>query len=289
MNQLANIAFDPDQTAELVFSEKSGVNTTEDVLIAQVSENIRRGLPQVRPDYPNQETICLVAGGPSLEKTKHELIDLYWRGAKIVAVNGTYNWCIEKNIKPSAMVLMDARPFNARFVEQAVPKCKYFISSQCHPDAFELCRDRETFIWHAISAGERELELLDEFYFGRKNHHPITLGTTVSLRAISLLRLIGFLRFEIFGLDSCWMEGEHHAYEQPENGNEQPLPIWPKPRDHKIAPRRFLCSPWHAKQAMDFMELIKERGDLFQLNVHGDGLIAYIMRTSAELQLTEGA
>lgn len=38
------------------------------------------------------------------------------------------------------------------------------------------------------------------------------------------------------------------------------------------------------KQAQDFMELVQERGDAFNLNVHGPGLIATILRTGAQIQ-----
>jgi hypothetical protein len=42
-----------------------------------------------------------------------------------------------------------------------------------------------------------------------------------------------------------------------------------------------------AKQTEDFLQLIKERGELFQLNVHGPGIIAEMVRTGAELEIEE--
>ena len=123
---------------------------------------------------------------------------------------------------------------------------------------------------------------MEEYYF--KRMHPVTLGTTVTLRAISLLRMLGFQNFEIFGLDSCVMDGEHHAYEQKENNGEKLISVWPRVKGNKEA-KRFMCSVWQAKQAEDFLNLTKERGELFQLNVHGDGLIATMIRMGAEVDL----
>jgi hypothetical protein len=254
-------------------------------LLDQVAANIRRGLPQVMPYHPNDQTCLLVAGGPSLKTTEKELVEAFWKGGKVVAVNGAFQWCIDRNIRPSAVVLMDARQFNARFVETPVPDCQYLLSSQCHPDAFELCRGRNVLLWHALSAAEKEVEMLDEFYF--KRHHPITLGTTVTLRAISLLRMLGFQQFEIFGLDSCYMGEEHHAYEQAENDKELVCPVWLRPQGRDDLAKRFICSIWMAKQATDLLELVKERGELFELNVHGDGLIATMIRTGAQLETEE--
>lgn len=281
MNAAAQI--EPGRVKEIVF--KGGVNTPDEVLLAQVAENIRRGLPQAQPHPPNNTTAIIVCGGPSLKTTEKDLVKAVWAGGKVVAVNGSYNWCIERNIKPSAFVMLDAREFNVRFVEQEVEGCKYFLAAQCHPNAFELCRDRETIIWHAMSAGEAEQALLDEYYF--KRYNPITLGTTVAMRAISLMRMLGFMRMAIFGLDSCWFGDEHHSYEQSENNGERRMSVWLRPHDRDDKAQRFICSPWMAKQAEDFLQLVKERGDMFSLNVHGPGLIATILRTGAELA-TEG-
>lgn len=277
--------FDIAKVHDLEFSKDCRVNTSDEVLLEQVATNIRRGLPQAMPYQPNDNVAVLVCGGPSLKETERDIVEAVWRGGKVIAVNGAYQWCIDRNIRPSAMVLMDAREFNARFVETPVLDCHYLLASQCHPKAFELCRDRKVTIWHALSAGDKEVELLDAFYW--KRHHPVTLGTTVALRAISLMRMLGFLHFEIFGLDSCWLGGEHHAYQQPENNGERTIAVWSRPQDRDDLARRFICSVWQAKQAEDFLGLIKERGDLWQLNVHGPGLIATLVRTGAVLDKEE--
>jgi hypothetical protein len=274
---------EPERVKEIMFT--GGVNTTDEQLLKQVNENIRRGLPQAMEYQPNNQTAVLVCGGPSLKTTEKDLVKAVWNGGKVIAVNGSYQWCIDRNIKPSMFVMLDAREFNARFVETPVDDCHYMLASQCHPKAFELCRDRKVTIWHAMSAGEEEQKLLDEYYFTR--YRPVTLGTTVAMRAISLLRMLGFTRIEIFGLDSCWLGEEHHAYPQSENNGERKMSVWlrPKARDEKAI--RFMCSPWQAKQADDFLNLTRERGPLFDLNVHGDGLIASLIRLGAELHIEE--
>ena len=278
-----NLAFQPEHTKKIEFSPLSGCNTPDDVVMAQVNENIRRQLPQVQPYASNGETALIVASGASLRDTEKELRDLVWSGGKIVALNGAYRWCIEHNLKPSACIILDARESNAEFVHEPVEGCRYLLAAQCHPRAFDYCRDREVFIWHACTGGDAEHDVLKEYYFNRV--YPITLGTTVGVRAISLLRMLGFPRFELFGLDSCWTGNEHHAFPQKENEKDKRFRVWLRPegRDDKVL--RFECAPWHMKQAEDFQTLIRERGNLFQLNVHGEGLIASILRTGAEIQM----
>lgn len=281
---MAGNDFDVSKVHELTFSDECRVNMPDEVILEQVAQNIRRGLPQARSYQPNDGTIALVCGGPSLKTTLPELREVIEAGGKVVTVNGAYQWCIDQGIRVSMQIVIDAREFSTRFVETPVKSCQYFLAAQCHPKAFELCRDREVTIWHVLSAGEPELKLLKEYYFDHLA--PVQIGTTVAIRALSLLRMLGFMKFEIFGLDSCLLDNEHHAYAQTENDNELICSIWIKPKEGDQPKRRFRCTAWMAKQAQDFIELTQERGELFLCNVHGDGLIAAMIETGAEL--TEG-
>lgn len=266
------------------FDPEAGTNVDEVELLKNVFVNIRRQLPQVWPHQPNPEIALLVCGGPSLAESIDELKEAYFRGGKIVTVNGAYRWCLDHNLKPSATVVMDGREFNSRFVDELVPNCKYLLASQCHPTTFDICKGRDVHIWHTCSGGERELEMIRKYYFGRTN--PITIGTTVAIRAISLLRMLGFLRMETFGLDSCWMDGDHHAYWQPENDGDQRIQVSLRPTKNGVMSdiaHNFICAPWHIRQAEDFKTLTQQRGDLLQLNVHGRGLIATMIKTGADL------
>jgi hypothetical protein len=274
--------FDITKTHPVQFSDECRCNVSDEVILQQIAQNIRRGLPQARPHAPHPYPALLVCGGPSLASTQQELVDAPWRGGKIVAVNGAFQWCIDHNIRPSAVIMLGAREFNARFVAPNVPECNYLLAGQCHPAAFDLCKGRSVFIWHALTAGQAELDMLDAFYW--KQHWPVSVGTTVGIRAISLLRMLGFDSMEIFGLDSCWLDGKHHGYAQKENDEEPAISVWLRPEGRDDLAKQFYCAPWMMKQAEDFQELIRERGNLFRLAVHGPGLIAEILKTGAELE-----
>jgi hypothetical protein len=56
------IPFDPKRVMEIAFSPDCRVNVTDEQLLAQVAENIRRGLPQAMPYDPNPDVAILVAG-----------------------------------------------------------------------------------------------------------------------------------------------------------------------------------------------------------------------------------
>ena len=259
--------------------EVGGVNTDVDQVVSNVQSSIRRQLPQVRPYQVQPTPIALVAGGPSLSSTLGELRDAIFRGCKVATVNGAYQWCIDRNIKPDMAIALDARPGNAEFFETSVPGCKYLLASQSSPEMFDVVDGRDVFIFHALSYESVETPILDEFYM--KAYTPVTGGSTVTVRALSLLRMLGFLRMDVFGFDSCWMGRKHHAYRQELNDADKRIRVVMRVGD--ADDRTFWCAPWHVKQLDDFKMWVKERGHLCDLHVHGDGLIAHTMKTGARL------
>ncbi len=258
-----------------------GVNVPVQQILANVQSAIRRQHPQVRPYQPQVAEVALVAGGPSLLHTIDELREAIFRGCRVCAVNGSYDWLIEHNFKPDMAVLLDARPDNAEFVRQSVPGCKYLLASQCAPAVFDVVEGRDVYVFHALSYDDEESPILDAYYNGRNRYAPVTGGSTVTIRALSLLRMLGFLRLDVFGFDSCWMGHVHHAYPQVLNNQDKRLVITVKVDGHDE--RQFHCAPWHLRQWEDFQMWVKERGHLCDLHVHGDGLIAWMMKRGAQL------
>jgi hypothetical protein len=261
------------------------VNVSDETILTNIRSAIRRGHPQVRGDAPKMDHIVLVGGGPSLADTEHELVALVHAGAKIATLNGAYHWCLARHLRPSMQIVMDARPTNVRFLEPYVPACTYLLASQCHPDLWEAVEGRErVWIFHALNPESPERSVLDTYYAGQ--WQGVGGGTTVATRALALLRMLGYLRFDLFGIDSCWMGDQHHAYDQPENQRDRRIRLTVTP-DGATEGRTFTCAPWHVKQFEDFLQMIRVNGQHFLLHVHGDGLLAYAMRSSS-VTLAEG-
>lgn len=249
------------------------VNTSDEGLLANVRRAIRRGHPQMRPGPARPERVCLVGGGVSLAETEADLRALYFEGALVVTLNGAYHWCRERNIRPSTQIVMDARASNARFVTPYVPRCRYVLASQCAPETWDAVADYpDVWIWHAATASSALAEELDAFY--AEKWYGVGGGTTVATRALSLLTLAGWRRFDLFGIDSCWLDGAHHAYPQPENEADQRIALTVARGE---TARTFELAPWHLKQFEDVLQMIRVNGDVFQLAVHGRGLLAYAL------------
>lgn len=255
-----------------------GRNAKIDLICNNIKHSITLGLPQVFPMGQQAQRVCIVGGGPSLEDTFDELLKQYWEGAKIIALNGSYNWLVEHRIKPSAHVIIDAREFNARFIGEHVPGCKYFIASQCAPGVFAKVIDREIYIIHCCS-NDTEKDILREYYLG-DNWKPVIGGSTVALRAIGLFVMLGYRYLDLYGVDSCYRDDKHHVYEQEENETDEVKTLL-------CGDRYFKCAHWMANQQRDFLTFIAKDGNKFSLNVHGDGLLAYVLEASAQIRLED--
>lgn len=254
------------------------MNTTEDRLLVNIAAAIRRGHPQMRTGQVHPQRICLVGSGPSLADTEGELRQLLWDGAILVTMNGAYHWCRERNLKPQTQIVMDARASNARFVQPYVPKCNYVLASQCDPAVWDAVAEYpDVWIFHAVTKASegQTAELLDRYYGGQ--WLGIGGGTTVATRAINLLRTVGYVRFDLFGIDCCWLGDAHHALPQPENDHDKPSTVTVSVRGSTETVTRQV-SPWHLKQYEDFLTVMHVNGQHFLLEVHGSGLLAETMR-----------
>lgn len=255
------------------------VNTSRETIIDNIRNSIQRQLPQLYPHPENPQHVALIGGGWSLDDTYEELRQLYFDGVKLVALNGSAKWLMERNLRPSMHIILDARAENAQFI-QPIPKIKRFFASQVNDLVFETAayQGDEVYIFHAIADGaDIETSVLDEFY--HKRWLKIPTAGTVGITSIMLLRMLGFRYQHLFGIDSCFSpkeRGKHHAYAQSLNDNDGSAIF-------NIAGRDFECSAWQASQAKNFMDMLSINGEFIELEVHGDGMLAHILKTGADL------
>ena len=260
--------------AEIIQGYK--INADLDEVERQTIANIEAGWQHIGPWGRQEREVCILAGGPSLADSLDEIKELREQdGAAIVTVNGSYHWALDQGLEPGMQIVLDARKFNARFTNPVTWYTKYLIASQAHPKTLRDLPPERTFLWHSgVSAAAEQLIREKTGYF-----FPIPGGSTVVLRALALLRMMGFYRLHLFGFDSC-VNGSHHAYPQAENDNEPTIGV-------ACGGRMFTCTPWMLSQAHEFRGMVGFLGNEVEMAVHGDGLIAHMIRTGAELSRKE--
>lgn len=257
---------------------KHGVlNTEQEVIRENIRSCMKRELTEIQAYQKNDIPVMIAAGGPSLNEFTDEVVSRRKAGEKLITVNGAYNWCINHDIVPSAQVMVDSREFNKRFLAPVKEGVHYFIASQCHPESFDAVPKEQTILWHSALDEEIVEELEAHYRKTGKVWYPVLGGSSVMLRTLPLMYLLGYRKFEIFGWDSCLMGEAHHAYSQPENDGATVIQVL-------VNGRAFACHPWMCSQAQEFLDLMQilTKDDDFALNVRGDGLIAWLVQTASE-------
>jgi hypothetical protein len=173
--------------------EMRGVNVEHDALWANIAANAKRDLPWFTGFRERGEPVAIVCGGPSMKDSLADIRAQRRRGAKIVTVNNAMRFLMEHGITPDVHVMLDARPANAAFVQNAPQGVKYLIASQCHPSVFDALEGRDVVLWHSAFGDNAQFrEVLDPWWSG-PNQKPVVLvpgGGTVGLRCTVALRAV---------------------------------------------------------------------------------------------------
>lgn len=246
--------------------EMRGVNASRDMITENVRSSIVRDLDWFTGEQPHAKTAVLCCGGPSLKDSLPAIRDHKRRGARIVTVNNTMRFLLEHGITSDCHVMLDARPENETFVQNA-PDVRYFLAAQCHPSVFDALKDRRVSLWHNAVNDGTDLEKLVAELGIEKPLVQVPGGGTVGLRAMWLIYFSGFRKMHVYGMDGSYEAGSHHAYPQSINDPDATLEVI-------MGEKRYVCARWMARQAEEFRATyheLKRYG--MQVHVHGRGLI----------------
>lgn len=234
-----------------------------DVVERNTKSCLKRGLPSIDSySVEIDKPIAIVGGSPSLKDNLDKLRNF---PGYILATNGAYSFLRKNGIKPHGMTMLDVRDANLRFVQNPSRKTAYFIASCCSPLVFDKLKGYNVIVWHSDN----------DIY---KPNVPMMIGggCTIGTRAICLAYVLGFRDIHLFGMDSCYSDNEHHAYSQNLNDNDKVIDIW-------VGKRKFKCAVWMAGQAEDFKNILSSFGNLFDIQVHGDGVLKAILEEAWEI------
>jgi SAM-dependent methyltransferase len=263
------------------------LNVSKEKSHENIIANSKLGLRPVRPHQPQDTEVMMVCGGPTTLDFKDDIIAKREAGMPLITMNGTYKLMLDWGLKPSMFTMIDGREFNERFVYDVpgmTDDCQYFISSHCNPSVFDKVPHDRTFLW-SVSLSKEDIEVTKEHYGEMyKDWFPCPGGSTVALRTICLLRMLGFNKIHIYGMDSCNFD-EHHAYEQKENDNKQEFTM--TVGGGTPYEKKFKCNGWHVYQAKEFLAMMPRILMDCDLAVHGDGMIAYMLNTAASMDTSE--
>ena len=195
------------------------------------------------------------------------------RGGRVVTVSGAHGFLVTRNVIPFAHIDCDPRGYKTEQMGAPHADVRYWIASCVDPSFIDRLDKYDVSLFHMWS-GDESAPILDEIEPGS---WCLAGGSSVGLRAISLLYSLGYRTFDIHGMD-CSFEDVTHA--GPHLGKRQEvMDVW-------IDGRWFETSPQLVAYARQFFDLIKQYQATFRL--HGDGMLQHMAKTSQKETVNHG-
>lgn len=243
-----------------IFYSKAVGNTDDAILARNIRHAISLNTDRLRPVKPHKTPAIIIGGGPSLKNHLDEICQHKIEGQVIFATNNSYGYLIKNSIKPDHHVMLDARPEMATMVPY-LANCYY--ASQCAPEVFKSAKANgsHVILWHHFAEG------IQNIIPKGTGHHPMVgMGSSSGLKAIAIAHILGFREFHLYGFDSCYADGDHHAYEQALNNGEKILDI-------VMNGKNYHAAPWMCTQIEEFKEIIPHLTKDSIVTAHGEGLL----------------
>lgn len=245
------LGVEPDNPQVLQFEVTGAV--PDEVVAGQVAHALTLGRPEVAEFEEGMATgtLHIIANGPSARQAPLE--------GPTLALNGALRLFTERGLAPTFWAACDPQALVADFLTDAPAETVYLVASKCHPSVFEALKDRRVVIWHADDPGSFPL-VYDRF--------PVVSWVSITLCAFELMARIGWRRFEVWGWDGCFLDGQHHAADQAHEAERMEVDLGGA--EPVITTPAWMLEAQSAGQRL--------AGFPFRVHIHGPGLIAQIMR-----------
>ena len=252
---------------------------------------------------PHDLTAILCCYGPSLRDTWPQARERKEAGkARIVTVSGAHDFMIQRGMVPDYHLECDPREHKCTYTKNPHRDTKYWVASCVHPKMLNQLPLEHTYLWHAYD--EESFKILNEVDPG--NQGAIAGGGSIGLRAMMVLYVSGFRRFEIHGMDCSFdhetrsKDGEppyttdvilQHAGEHA----GKPMSIteircgdrWFKTSLAMVTYATYFRNQVNIMQRTSEAKgepALNERGDRVLIEMHGDGLLQEKLRQEAILE-----
>lgn len=234
------------------------VPVDDEGLRANVRHAMGLGLPTLRDfEYAWREPLHVVANGPSAPA----FFDTDAHAVPTLALNGALELFNDHRILPDYWAACDPQELvTDRFLRCAPYDVTYLIASKCHPSVFERLSDRNVILWHVGEPATRDM-------FDPAHDILIPASSSITSTSFELMTHLGFRRFETWGWDGCYMDGQGHAIAQEEAPQRVEITI-----DNQ---RTYETSPVWALEADDIANRLI--GFPFPIHIHGDGFFAEML------------
>jgi hypothetical protein len=177
----------------------------------------QKAAPCRRVDFPVHKEACVIAAGPSLDKSAQSLL-LNREDKFIIASDTAYEALVKRRITPDAVVTIDGQAVSARhFLKNTQDKKQtmLFADMCCNPSVPRLffeCGQKIIFMQNRHPLAELASQYAKERGAARGFLPFISSGAgTVTVSAAALAFKSGFSRVSFFGADFAFLDGKPYA------------------------------------------------------------------------------
>jgi SAM-dependent methyltransferase len=211
----------------------------------------------------------VVAGGPTINDYPDKIRDLQKGGAKIFAIERMYQWCLNHDIVPDYIVVLDASDDVIDSFEIIHPDTTHLVLAQCKKDVIDKLKDHKSYFFLCEQKGLNYGNILIEKGFKRVT--LISPGGSVGIGAMALAITTGCDKLHIFGFD-CHVNNADYA-----NGITGVGCINNK-IEAEIKDRIFTTTvPYMSfmKHFFHFYSVAKDLKMLKEVKIYGDSMVKY--------------
>lgn len=229
----------------------------EQMTAAMVAKD-KYGFQMLKRTPHHEQTLSIVCYGPSLKDT--------WRfiPRPILSVSGAHDFLIERGVVPDFHLDCDPREHKIKMLSPH-RDVTYLMASVCHPSAWEKLKGHKVKLWHLHNGPETDAWLK----VNDPKTPPIGGGTTAGSRAFQVGEWMGFVRFNVFGMD-CSFENEEKRHAGNHLGKAQ------KAIRVVCGDKEFISSPQMVEAARETLVMIQNYE--VWMYFHGEGLQQEMVR-----------
>lgn len=185
-----------------------GAPVPHEEVIENIKESYKFDIPTLEKQSDRKGSFIFCAGGPSLNQFLDEIKKRKEAGEFICSSNHTHDHLLKHGIVSDACVIMDPKKIVATYIKNPQKETKYYIGSTCNPDITKNLLDAGMDITRVLiaygMADESDVNLMKQLYPYIKGTAYLVGGTMTGLRAMNFAVILGFLRIEYYGMDSCF-------------------------------------------------------------------------------------
>lgn len=141
----------------------------------------------------------IIAGGPSVDGQVKQIRQLVEHGAKIVAIERMYSWCLKRNLVPDYVVVLDSSDDVMESLDVRTSGTRHLVATTVNPAVLTTLKDVPTYIFNATQGGIDYQACWDTAK--RDEATILNAGGSVALCSMVCATYLGMRDMHIFGFD----------------------------------------------------------------------------------------